>query len=824
MLALCHPQVDAQRLTNGIPSVPQGLTGSQSGLPANAQEELPDDPAQELLPEAMAEPQNAAGTPIQWEALHQSKSGDTWTLEGDVTVHYRDYIIRADKVVYHQTHDLLEAEGHLQAAGGSYDLTLEAERAEVHPNQRTARFVNVRGTMGVRQGLRAEVYTTTNPMRFRARVLLELGDGSYKMVEGAVTNCRLPKPDWEMVAGAITVKDGKAKARNTRFEFLGIPIFELPYLEHPASEEGRQSGLLVPVISTGSSVRGNTFGEQAYIVLGRSMDMVVGTEYFSKRGWAPNGDFRYRGPGLDHALVRWNALIDRGYDIKDPDDASKTIRVNQGGVDILAQGRLDLTSNTRIAADIEYLSRYAYRLEFNDNYWQAVSSEVQSEISATTHHGAFIPSIHWSRFQSYASSDEGNQVRILHLPSLRYDLLDQPLGRSPFVFGMGSSLDFLNRAEPDFHARNLGRLDIYPHLALPLSGGGWNVLIAGGTRNTFYSTSQTPDLDNANNGIPKIRHELIERANVEASADVRPPAMERDFVVGHGNTVLRHVIEPEISYRYVSGIGNSPRNIILVDTTDIATDTNEIAYSLTQRLYRRTLHPTPCDPAATKCSNQPREWASWQIAQKVYLEPHFGGALIRNQRNVFDTTLDLSGVAFLTSSRNLSPVVSRMRFEAVRNLRLEWDMDYDPKAGRLNASNVYAGYSFGKTTAGVGHSVLKTLDATKGVATVTHNQQIEPFIEYGKSTSEGFNIAANGSYDFVNTTVQYAGVQAVYNWNCCGLTVGYRRFTLGSDTATSTNRDETQYLYSFTLANFGSVGDIRRANRIFRDPNAVPNY
>jgi LPS-assembly protein len=37
-------------------------------------------------------------------------------------------------------------------------------------------------------------------------------------------------------------------------------------------------------------------------------------------------------------------------------------------------------------------------------------------------------------------------------------------------------------------------------------------------------------------------------------------------------------------------------------------------------------------------------------------------------------------------------------------------------------------------------------------------------------------------------------------------------------------RDETQYLYSFTLANFGSVGDIRRSNTIFRDPTLPPLY
>jgi len=42
------------------------------------------------------------------------------------------------------------------------------------------------------------------------------------------------------------------------------------------------------------------------------MDMIAGLEYYSKRGWAPNGDFRYKGPGLDHATVRVNALVDRG--------------------------------------------------------------------------------------------------------------------------------------------------------------------------------------------------------------------------------------------------------------------------------------------------------------------------------------------------------------------------------------------------------------------------------------------------------------------------------------------------------------------------------
>ena len=80
---------------------------------------------------------------------------------------------------------------------------------------------------------------------------------------------------------------------------------------------------------------------------------------------------------------------------------------------------------------------------------------------------------------------------------------------------------------------------------------------------------------------------------------------------------------------------------------------------------------------------------------------------------------------------------------------------------------------------------------------------------------DGQRAAAHGGID---VQLQYAGVQATYNWDCCGLTFGYRRFQLGSV------RDETQWLYSFTLANFGSVGDIRRSNSVFRDPNLPPVY
>jgi LPS-assembly protein len=825
LLALCCLQPGAQTLTNATAG-------------AALSPDLPDDPGQEALPLAQPEPMPATGVPVQLEAQRQSRAGDILTLTGDVVVHYKDYILRADKAVYNQSTTELDAEGHLQVVGGPDDVFISASHGEMRLNMHTARFYDVIGSVGVRSASRNIVYSTANPFLFSGRVLLQTGEGTYRIVDGTMTNCRLPKPDWQVISRSINLADGKASTANAFFRLLGMPVFYLPYLRHPVDETGRESGFLIPVLSN-SSIKGFIVGEQIYWVISRSMDMVVGSEFFSKRGWAPSGDFRYKGPGIDHLTVRWNALLDRGVEeqvgatipaagVRPADHLPGPVGeklVNQGGIDLGAFGRKDFTSNTYAAGVVEYLSSYLYRLVFNDNYSQAVTSEITSDAFLSHESNGFIPSIVFDRFQTFANSTNGAEARILHLPTFRYDVLDRPLfasSASPLYWGFGGSASYMTRSEPHFHARNVGRMDFYPHLSLPLSAAGWSALPEVAFRDTFYTISQNPDLTGARTGTPSISHDPLNRSDVEASVDIRPPAIERDFQLPGWKRELRHVIEPELTYRYVGGIGAHAQNVLLVDTTDIATNTNEIGYSLTQRFYLRPTAGQPCAPqdvmASGECPAKPREWASWQVAQKYFLNQSFSGAVISGRRNVFDSTLDLSGVAFLTAPRNFSPIVSRLRFEAIDNLRVEWDFDYDPKSGRLSANNLFAGYGWGRTTVGIGHAMLNAVEENGSAASTIQSQQLQPFVSIGKQSGAGFNFAANAGYDFILGQLQYGGVQAVYNWNCCGLTFGYRRFQLGSI------RDETQYLYSFTLANFGSAGDIRRSNSTFRDPALPPAY
>jgi LPS-assembly protein len=853
LLAVCHLQLRAQApqvLTNALPSVEAagGGDGQSTGIPTSSA--LPEDPGQEMVPVAEPEPEPATGTPVEWEAKHQEWAGNILTLTGNVVGHYRDYVIRADKVVYNRTTTEVESDGHLQITGGPDDVLINATQGDMRLNMHTARYYNVTGSQGVRAMGHTVVYTTTTPLLFSGRVLLETGEGKYRMIDGSITNCRLPHPDWRIIAHSINLANDKASTSNAFFEFLGLPIFYLPYLHHPANDTGRVSGLLTPVISNGSSIRGYTFGEQVYWAINRSMDMVIGSEYYSKRGWAPNGDFRYKGQGLDHLIARWNALLDRGIE----EEVGNTLAsagakpsdtlpgptgyelVNQGGVDVTVLGRKDLTSNTRVSGTMEYLSSYVYRLVFNDNYSQAISSQVASDVVLTHTHDGIVPSVWLDRFESFASTTNGNEVRILRLPLLRYDVLDRPLGNSPLYWGLGSSMGYLNRSEPFFHSRNVGRMDFYPHLSLPFAIGGWSFYPEVAVRDTAYTISQTPQLTGPY-VVPSISHSPLNRSDLEASIDIRPPALERDYELPVLRRELRHVIEPELNYRYVGGIGASARDVLLFDTTDIATNVNEAGFSLTQRFYLRPTGERPCatdgaengddgDAAAKTCPEAPREWASWQIAQEYFIDPNFGGALIPGRRNVFDATLDLMAATFLTSPRNIAPITSRIRFDAIDNLRIQWDLDYDTIRGDIAANNLFAGYSIGRTTLGIGHALLNAVDETpntsNSVAASIKSQQLHPFLEIGKPSGNGFNLAFNGGYDFVAHDLQYGGVQAVYNWNCCGLTLGYRRFELG--TVGSTGRNETQWLYSFTLANFGGVGDIRRSNSVFRDPALPPAY
>ncbi len=63
-------------------------------------------------------------------------------------------------------------------------------------------------------------------------------------------------------------------------------------------------------------------------------------------------------------------------------------------------------------------------------------------------------------------------------------------------------------------------------------------------------------------------------------------------------------------------------------------------------------------------------------------------------------------------------------------------------------------------------------------------------------------------YDYRINQLQYATTQVTYNSDCCGISVQHRRLSFGT-------RNENQFLVSFSVANIGSFGTLRKQEKLF---------
>lgn len=839
-------------------------------------------------PDAQPLPANDDTTPISIESLdpanaRQSHVGGLSILDGDVLITYKDRTLHADHIEYDSSTGDVTLTGHVIVTELDNDVSIQASHGTVNLRTRTGRFYDVSGSMGLKRKSDAMlqsgrmVYANNNPFLFTGKIVDKIGPTDYQIFNGTVTSCQLPTPDWLLSAGEFRINGTQAQASNSVFHLHGLPVLWFPYVTHPVSANNRQSGILIPDIGFNSASKGNTVGEQLYWVINRSTDLTVGTIFYSARGWEQSASFRYRGLGQDFVKAHYSGLQDRGY------TPSGGHYINQSGTDVLVSARHDFARDegasptavppvrSRVVADAEYLSSFQYREAFASNFNQAVSSDVISTVYGTHEWNGMAASLEGDRYQGEKRVQTATvleqQVHIFHAPSLEFTTTDHHLGSTGFDWSLDSSITALKRSQPTFTTSGMvERLDLHPEIAYPMSAGGWSIRPALAARETFYSRSRLAAIPGIA-GPPIESLAALNRADVEVQFDVRSPVLEKTFDSGIVKKILRHdvrhTIEPQFTYRLVHGINNF-NSVLRFDTVDVASDTNEMRYGITQRLFLRRPATQPCRAAGTAadatellgsagvdadsaddpgqasgrsdtsepvCGN--REWISWQLAQKFFFNQTFGGAVALNgPRSILQTTLDFSGIAFLTGPRNISPITSRLRVRTSENADVEWDFDYDtcsaptltgpttkslPCDKKFTANNVFidlhqsekfrwplsGGISYARLNAPARSYVDGVLSA------VADFNQMRVLFGIGKSNRAGPSAAAYAGLDLDLGTVQYGAVQTSYNWNCCGISMEYRKYELG------TARNDNGYKFNFTLANIGSAGNLRHADQIF---------
>ena len=477
-----------------------------------------------------------------------------------------------------------------------------------------------------------------------------------------------------------------------------FPLFYTPFFYHSLEKEPRRSGFLTP--SPGhSSIGGFMLGLGCYWAINRSYDMTYRVVDYVSRGYAHHIDLRGKPrPGTDYDVIFYG-VQDRGA----PNSGNPPQKY--GGMSFYAIGKSDLGDGWEARVLVNYISSFRFRQGWTQSYNEAIGSEIHStafihkDFSTFTFDGVF------SRLQNYENLEQlvtdpatGSQhyetdaVTIRKLPEVDFGTRDVQIRPSlPLWFSFDSSAGLLSRSEPYFQTDSttgqetvsdrfqtgnfMSRVNVAPHVTTAFHWGSFNLVPSLGFQETFYSEAQTPYED----------HYQVVGANIVRSArdfslNLIFPTLSRVF---NKKTLfgdkLKHVIEPRVTYHYVTGVGDDFNRFIRFDETDLLANTNEVEISLTNRIY-------------AKRGDSVQEIFTWEVAQKRYFDPTFGGALVSGERNVFASTADLTGYAFLVGPRNASPVVSMLRISPIAGLAIRWLADYDPREKGISDSSFALDY------------------------------------------------------------------------------------------------------------------------------------
>jgi len=752
---------------------------------------------------------SAKGGVANLEAKTQGRKGDVTTADGDVDIHYGDTRLRADHVEYNgKTYEAM-ATGHVQLDYGNEHL--EADEAHYNVSTGHGLFNNVRGSIQIERRPNPTLLISDNPLYFEARDVERFPGDVYLVHRAWITICDPEHPKWQFYAPNARIRLDKTVALvNANFRLFRVPLIWLPYATAPAGRKVRATGFLIPDVGQ-SSRKGFILGDAFYWAPNPWMDATIGAQFMSRRGVLERGTFRAKPFENTSIEYTYFGVEDRG--LLNPDG---TTRSPQGG----EQQRLEIQSllpgGWRFVTDYNHLSSLTFRLAFADSFGEAINSEVRSAAFLSNNFRGFSLNFAGLSDKSFLTlpvaatatspAVPATSVTLRNLPEARFGSVEQaPLRSLPIYFGLDAFAGVVFRNDEDIRTSNfVDRYELAPRITVPLHFGRWlGVTPSAAFRTTRYGDS----FDSAGQVSPVA----ISRNTGEFTVEIRPPVLERFFERTSLNKDktrrYKHTIEPAFAYRYVTGV-NRFAQFVRFDSDTTLTNTSEVEYGFTQRLFRKD------------GDGQPQELISWRIVQKHYFDPTFGGAILNGQRNVFQALDSITPFAFAFGPRNWSPIVSDFKITPGGPYDLEQILQYDPQIQRLvTIGTLLKVKPYGEFFATAAffrmdnNPMLNDLPPQPPPVLPVFQQplsnQVRGLVGYGSESRKGFNLIAGLGYDFENKTLQNQIVQMSYNGGCCGLAVEYRRINLGQV------RAENQFRIAFIIANIGNFGNLRHQEKIF---------
>ena len=225
---------------------------------------------------------NLMNGPTIIEADHLTgKKDDQIEATGNATISHDRQLIKADRLLYQQPSQDLDAQG---------SVMLKQDGNSMSGPHLLFNMKNSAGTME-----QPQFFLEENGARGTAEVL-HIQDRQHSSLDNATyTTCPVGNQDWQMNMSSLELDQDRqiGVARNASVEFKGVPFLYTPWMDFPLNDQ-RKSGFLAPVFG-GTSQGGSEVTLPYYWNIAANQDATFSPRIIRKRGLMLNNEFRYLG-------------------------------------------------------------------------------------------------------------------------------------------------------------------------------------------------------------------------------------------------------------------------------------------------------------------------------------------------------------------------------------------------------------------------------------------------------------------------------------------------------------------------------------------------